>query len=681
LQKPLLALNHLLLYKPLQKYMRHYLTYALMCIWSLLSAQVPSRGSQDTSEVRNQDSVSLSDLRLLAEPDDTTVFSYYLLSDLGRPIIAADTLADDAWRLFDPVRSANGFDQGNLGNSGSAARPLWFLVKPRLGFDLGYHAFDLYKALPDSIRFVKNERSFTDITYYQGRSQSESALKARFGRTFQRGANLVIEYKNINHKGQYLYQQAKHNALQFGLWYPFSSRYTGVVTYGRNTHEQEENGGIVSDTLFGQGPLSGPLNLPIRLSKQVGGTRYSDQTLRYVQILQLVGKADKTGLQLRHSAEYQNANYKFNYKLPNGSDSLIYPLFMVEGRGLRNFAHTRRVTNQIGTALKLNSMQAGRFENQLDIGLQHDYIWLNQEPDTSVRQQIFAKGALFSQFSERFQLTADAALGLVSTLGEYQLKFYSRLDLGKIGNLDFHLLNQRVQPFKIHERMDVSFKPIWNQDLQKPIETSLNASYQLPVIGLKAGVGLHQINGFIYHDTLGHARQTNAPVQVVQFSLRQIVHFRPFFFEYNFGLQESNVTDLIHLPTWMAKGSLTYRGYLFKKNALMHMGVSARINSPTQYDSWLPITGQFYLQNEVTSASVLWIDAYLDMKVKRFRTFFSYENLSGLWQKSLFYQTAYYPQHPGQIRFGIGWLFSDTNIKTDTSTSSPTGSGQGRRPF
>lgn len=199
--------------------------------------------------------------------------------------------------------------------------------------------------------------------------------------------------------------------------------------------------------------------------------------------------------------------------------------------------------------------------------------------------------------------------------------------------------------------------------------------------GLSATGSTHQINGFIYYDTIGFPQQTLAPVQVFQLSLREILHYRRFYLDNLIGVQRPNNTDILHLPVWMAKSSLTYRGYAFKRNALLDAGVLARINSATNWDAWQPVTSQFQLQSNRAYASRLWVDVFFAMKVKRFRAFFSYENLPGLWQSKLVYTTDYYPQHAGQIRFGIGWRFSDANSgKADTSGVLP-GATQSTRPF
>jgi Putative porin len=635
----------------------------------------------DSTAVPVRDSaVSLSSLRELAIPDDTTVFSYYLLGDLTKSIVSIDTLADDAWRMFDPARPTYGFDYGTTGNTGAAARPLWFHIAPRQGYDAGHHAFDIYKVNPDSLWFVRNERSFTNITYYQGQSQNESALKAKFGRTFAGGTNLAIEYKNINHKGQYQYQQVKHNALQFGLWVPMGSRYTGVLTYGRNTHEQEENGGIPVDTSFGSGQFAGPLNLPTGFEARNAGTRHADQTLQYVQKMQLAGKSNRSVLDLMHRVRYVNATYKFSFSKPDMLAQALFPVYIFDERGARSFLRNRLISNYFGTGFNLKSKQ-NTFTSRLDIGAEHTFIRLNQEPESATRQQVFAIAKLSTQLLGRVNLDANGALGLVGSIGEYRVGANGSLDLGKVGGLYFKLLNQRTQPMVLHQKTVVSFQTIWEQSLNKPIESSLAAGYQLPFFGLSAEVATHQSIGFIYYDTAGFARQARDPLSVFQLRLRQIFHLRTFYLDYHIGLQAPSQGAILHIPARMAKATLSYRGYAFKRNALLNTGVSVRINSATAYDQWQPATGQFFLQNQKEYASYPWIDVFFDMKVKKFRAFIAYENIQSQWKQKLMYQTAYAPYAAGQIRLGIGWRFSDENLNTGQASSRAGGSapGQGTR--
>jgi hypothetical protein len=635
-----------------------------------------------TGVTRADSTISLSQVREFAILEDTTVFSYYLLGDLANSTVSSDTLADDAWRMFDPARPAHHFDYGTTGNAGSAARPLWFRVAPRQGYDNGHHVFDIYKVNPDSLWFVRNERAFTNITYYQGPSQNESALRAKFSRTFAGGANLAIEYKNINHKGQYQYQQVKHNALQFGLWLPVGTRYNGVLTYGRNTHEQEENGGIPIDTSFGTGRFAGPLNLPTGFSLRNAGTRHADQTLQYIQKLQLAGKADRSGLDLMHQVRYLNGTYKFSFAKPDTTAVALFPTFLFDERGARSFLRNQLVTNYFGAGFNLKSKQK-TFATRLDAGLEHSFIKLRQEPEVATRQQVFATSTLSTQLSNKFSLEATGALGLVGSIGEYRLEAKSALGLSKLGSVYFQLLNQRTQPMVLHQKTVVTFKTMWAQSLNKPIESSLMAGYQLPFLGLSAEVATHQSIGYIYYDTTGFARQAADPLQVFQLRLRQILHYRTIYLDYHIGLQAPSQGTILHIPKRMGKASLTYRGYAFKRAALLHTGVMVRMNSATEYDQWQPVTGQFFLQNQKTYAAYPWLDVFLNFKVKKFRAFFAYENLQSLWKQELMYQTAFAPSAVGQIRLGLGWRFSDENLKgTQSNTPSRgTAPGQGRRPF
>jgi hypothetical protein len=661
-----------------------FCTLALLCVQIVLPAQ-DTPFDTTTVSPRPDSSVSLSDLRLFATPEDTTVFSYYLIGDLTTAHISADTLADDHWRWVDPSRRANHFDHATLGNLGSAARPLWFQNRPRQGFDVGHHVFDLYKVYPDSLRFVRNERSFTDVTYYQGGGQNESALKARFGRTFAGGLNMALEYKNINHEGSYQYQRAKHNAIQFGFWLPMGKRYEAVLTYGRNTHEQEENGGIPNDSLFGTGPFAGPLNLLTAFEKRTAGTRHADQCLRYYHTYQLAGRSGKTGLQLSHLAQYQNATYKFSFIAPTSKDSLVFPVYFSDKRGVRNFIHTRLITNEFGLNFTLKSKKDDALATGLFAGVEHRLIRLNQEPENGVRQQMFAVSRLQTQIAKRVLVDANGAFGLLYALGEYRIAGTGALDLSKLGSFKFNLLNQRTQATIIQAKTIVTFDTLWARQFTKPIESSLSAVYTLPFAGLESEAASHLTTGLIYFDTLGFARQHTVPVQVFQLRLRQILHYRSIYLDYHIGLQSTAQSEVLRLPNWMAKGSLTYRGWAFKRHALLYTGVSARVNSPVKYDQWLPVTGQFILQDQREFATYPWLDLFFDMKVKRFRAFFSYENLAALWQNKLHYQTAFMPWAPGQVRVGIGWRFSDPNISTPANSGTqgvPPASGrQNARPF
>jgi len=440
-----------------------------------------------------------------------------------RSLPSSDTLPDSDYRMYDPARKQE-IDWGTQGNLGSAARPLLFKVQPIRGFSTGVSAFDLYRLRPEQLGFYRSVSTFSDATFSQGRNQFETNLNARFARTFGDGVNLSLEYRTLNNLGQYRYQRDKHNALSMGLWVPIGQRYEGFLIFTRNVIRQQDNGGIVTDTLFGTGQFSGPIAAEVRLPRQLASTRLDDQVLQLTQHLKLLGKGTtgKRTLRASHTFEWGQHKYKFANQGSGvngiGADSDFFePVFLVDLRGLRHFVRVNQIDNTF-TLNTFKTKEKGRPSDLLAVGLAHSYFKVNQEPQKFNLSNLFLTGTVSITPSERFAFNANAALGLLDNIGEYQLQGDLVLGLGKAGQLRAGLLSQIRPPGLLFDQLFVSKRQIWDNDFVKPIENTISATYALPLIGFEVTGRAHLLNNYLYFDQNAVAAQTTAPCRSTNLS-------------------------------------------------------------------------------------------------------------------------------------------------------------------
>jgi len=625
-------------------------------------------------------------------PPDTFPFFYSFPDNHEYAYPADDTLPDNDFRMYDPARRQV-MDWGTLGNVGSSARPLFFQTREQLGFHSGHHAFDLYQLRPTDLQFYRNSRSFTDLFFSQGRIQNDNTLRAKFSRTFSGGLNFSIRYRTFNHLGQYRYQAAKHSALVLGVWYPVSTRYEFFLIYTSNASKQQENGGIAQGAVVGEGEFSGPINAEVRLPDQQALTRHANSSLYLSHHLKFVGDSasGKRVLRASHTAEWGSQTFKFSDPgtkpdLSLGPDSLFFDTFFVDRRGIRTFFELDRLDNNF-TLNTFKSKKEGRPSDKLALGLAHSLLVLRQEPLTdSTFSNLFLTGDLALTPSERFSFTASGKLGVLANLGEYQLKGDLKVSLGKAGELRASLLSQRYPPGLLHQRLFVSQRLLWNNNFEKPVETTLSATYALPALGLELTGKTHLLNNYLYYDQRGLAAQTGSPLQVAQLLLRGNFRLGRFRLDNTMALQRFNRSDVVRLPEWFAKNSLYYSGYVFGRKMLLDIGVDFRMNADFIPEGYQPVTAQFHLQDSLGATSYPWIDVFAAIKVDAFRFFVRYENFGTVWDsQTLFFQTARYPQPLGALRLGIGWRFLDDNREqpaTGTTPVTPDGrigpSGRGR---
>ena len=572
-----------------------------------------------------------------------------------------DTLPNHDFSLGDPSRKQPYFDYANLGNIGTAAQPLWYRATPRLGFDVGSHVFDIYKLSGSQLRFYRHTRTMSDVSYVNGRLQTEGIMNVRYSRTFSDKINFSFEYRNINHLGQYEFQRTKHNAISFGLWIPRGTHYDAFLTYTRNTHQQEENGGVPYGTEVGEGAFTGAINLPIRLANQTANTRHSGWELQLYQYLRLLGKENGRNLRLEHTFTWNKNDYKFYDRLSENTsagDSSVYGRFYTEARGLRHFLEAKQIQNTFSIAT-LRAKDKLYSKDYFAAGILHNYTQLYQEPQQNNFHQLFLTGEAALHPSNAFDLKATGALGLLKNIGEYRVQAQAKVSLARFGALHLRLLNQRMPATALQQQVFISGQSVWQNNFDKIFETSLAAGYGLPKLGLEIEASAHLVNNYIWYDSTGLPRQSGSALQINQLYLQEQLKWRWLRCNIGFGLQNNNNTDVIQLPEWLAKATIYYENRLFKKNLLLHAGVDVRTNSAFYAGGYQPAIWQYTYQNQRKYETYPWMDVFISFKVSNFRAFFRYENLSTIWDNKLNYYTDYYPQALGQLRLGIGWRFSD----------------------
>ncbi|MEO6759485.1 MAG: putative porin, partial [Saprospiraceae bacterium] len=372
--------------------------------------------------------------------------------------------------------------------------------------------------------------------------------------------------------------------------------------------------------------------------------------------------------------------YKF-YDQGLAGDTTFFANFLTDRRGLRHFIDLDRLDNSL-TLATFKEKQPGRPSDVLAVGVAHSYIHLRQEPRDSSFSNLFLTGRLAITPSDRFAFVAQGALGVLSNLGEYQLQGNLTLGLGRVGVLRGSLFSQRYPPGLLYQQLYVSKRPVWQNNWQKPVATTLSGSYALPLVGFEVTARTHLVTNYLYYDQNSRPAQFTASIQVAQLLVTENLHLGGFHFDNTVALQQSNrLGEELRLPQWFSRNSLYFAGKLFKKNLYLTLGADFRTNSEFRPDGYQPLTWQFHLQDTFSQKPYPALDVFAAFKIRTFRFFFRYENLVTLWDKTqVYYQTANHPQPFGAIRLGISWRFMDSNLPEPSATGVPSGVGGSSPP-
>jgi len=657
-------------------------TFLFLCSATLLFAQFPAQGPGATGNTYGlnvqrpnpQDSIQEEVKR-----DTFGVYRFFAKNPFHENKFA-DTLITDYLYQHDPARQRQ-WDYMHLGISGSAAQPIVYQPLLRRGFDLGWHQYDLYLKTADDIPIYRHQTAFTNVGFNQVGDQNNSFFNLQFSSNFGKGFTATIDYQRISQRGTstlFTQQSLRNTTFGANFWFKGQSgRYNAYLTFVNNKLERRENGGLVNETLTLEGNLATPAQAEVFLES--ARSRYQHGELQFAQYFQLnrLSKKDTSNrdtlplvavkgkqiYQVAHSISYQNIFSRYNDE-DTELLSTYYRNFNTDTRGIRNFVGHQKIENQFRLlTYKSQGPLVGRERREaglLELGLVHAYHRIELEAKDSSLNEVFAIGRWDLQPLPLLDLRLNAKLGLLGNIGDYQASGEVDFKLGKLGHLTGKATNQLYSPNLLQREFWVTQQRVWNNDFKKTLESNLQASLNIERFQVEVGAAYHLINNLIYYDTIGYARQSGKPVSILQLFIKKNFVLWRFHLDNQVILQEAS-EDVVRLPQLFGKHSLYFEGRLFRV-LNTRIGVDVRYQSAYRADYYLPLTGQFQLEDRRTVGFYPAADAFAAFHITKFRAFFKLENITRFIypQDQLFYQTSFYPMPPSSgFRLGIRWLFLD----------------------
>lgn len=582
---------------------------------------------------------------------DTIPIAFYYQDNPYQVQVYGDTMLDSGFHQYDILRKQP-FEWLNLGNVGSAARPVFFDPLRPWGLDMGFHQYDGYFYSIDSLRFYKMGRALTD-TYFSFRGQENAVFSAQFARQFDDGFQFSLNYRKINQFGQFLFQTAKISSLATGVQYVHpKKRYTAYLSLGVNTAQNKENGGLATDTLFFDAAFSSAETQPIRLIQ--AQTLHRNIEYRFLHSYK-IGHLTGSFLELSHKMWRSKHHYKF-YDNSESIDSSYYEGFLTDGRGIRQFMSTKEFGNEVDLAFR------GHQNNQIvawlpTMGLSVVHYEIDEEvtQDNSTHINVVSHWNVQKSI---FDLSARAVLGLVGQSGDYLLNGKLGINTKKVGQWALMAEFQSVSPSLLAQKSYISQVPIWENSFKKEFVNRLGAQYELPSFDLAVGGYFSLMTNHVYYDQQAMVAQETKTIPLAQLFVRKAINFRGFHLLNNWLFQQSN-EELIRRPKLYAHEQLYWEGMVLKKALHLKTGVDWRFFSEWKPAAYQPAIGQFYLQDDFLAPNMSGVDLFASFKVSSFRYFAKMENLNYYWDKRVFYLTKDYPQFKPNFRMGIAWRFRD----------------------
>ncbi len=573
-----------------------------------------------------------------------------------------------------------------LGNNGAAATSLIYQPFNKIGFDEGFHAFDIYKYTVEGTKFYKTNRPFTSLSY-QLATGKEQMLKATHTQNPRQNLNWGFDYKLINAPGLFITQNTNHKSYQvFANYQGNKKRYNMWMSLTGNNIRASENGGVENVDYLSDPNRRDRFSVPVNLGNSAAyrnnpfvttvltGNQYKDFNFFLRQSYDL-GKRDSIAindstteylfypkLRLQYSFTGSRNSYRF---IDVGPDSSRYANWY--GLTLGNSADTFSVfenwkifKNDLSLIQYPDTKNTAQFF-LAGISLQH--IEGDLSADTIHLRNLFIHGEYRNRTrNKKWDMLLKGEIYLSGyNDGDYSVyATLSRYLNRKLGNINLFFSNVSRSPsFIFDERSSFNFGN--TTDFKKENITSFGAQSSNSFINLS--FKNHLIVNYSYFKNYYQHTQDLSPIDVVQFSASKKIKLTKKLNWYaEATVQQVDQAAPIRVPLLFTRNRFAFEG-VFYKNLNLSTGLEFRYFTPYKAYSYSPVIGQFIPQDTLVIKNLPDVTAFLDFRIKGFSAFIRAENLNTLSFNYGFgfmnnnFSAPLYPTQGLMIRFGIRWWF------------------------
>jgi hypothetical protein len=596
---------------------------------------------------------------------------------------------DTVFSLFHRNKLADKYSPVNatLGNYGLPFYQLDFFDRITSPDEYLYRYYYPLMHLPDKTIFMNTQSPYTELDWSFGgpRQTAEQTFRVMHSQNVNRFFNFGLIYDIVFSLGQYNYQRSEDKAFTLFSSYT-GKRYNVYFSAGLNNFTSYFNGGITdkselsqSDTRDIQVNLGG-LNAAEGILKNrnvlfvqrytIGGS--PDSQLKSKEQVKKAGFPGLSGT-FSHVLLFENnkRNYKDNY--PAGE---FYDSTYISTDQTNDSLYSRRLSNTIRFDFKTDETRKFRLGG--GVGIKNELYRYSQiipthdtllaDTATWNRSNNSLVGKLFNNIGNKFGWTATGELYLTGyRAGDFNLdgrisKFFD-WKKGRAAWLITGSMANRRPSFWFQQWGGNNFE--WNINLDKEFRLDVGTEFSYPGRKMDVKFNYSIINNYTDFDTAAMPSQYSGALSVAALKVSKEMRAWKFHLATDLILQKSSNTEILDLPLITLR-SAGYFEHLFrfpKTGGKLNTQLGAEVIYNTAYHAYafMPATGVFYRQEKVTEGDYPYINAFINIKLKRTRIFVMLDHLNyGLMNakiKDNYFMVPDYPMNIRMLRYGIAWTF------------------------
>jgi len=595
---------------------------------------------------------------------------------------------------------------GNLGSPGISNN--FFRREPSEFFFLQH--FLPYLNMPVDQVYFNTKKPFSEFAYSMGggRTQQEQVLKFLHTQNINPKFNAGIKLDLYSSDGQYSYQKASDISFLFFTSYQ-GNRYSIFGHAGMNNIKMKENGGIQTDSDLEEKLTQ---DIPTRLDAfNSASTQMKNKNLFIAQYF-TIGKfksstsADSSNIAVvgdqegKHWAKLVHVlQYSTNHKLYADLDpnTGFYRNIYIDSTNTFDSVYFRSFNNSL--ALNLQSNPDGNFHLGFSVGIENELNRYSYDitPVYTVNYEP-AGEYVFPDFTAVLYLNDSTAkrrsnenISNTALFGRVVNDLGEKLGWEANGRLYFQgykagNLNINGQLFKYFDTKKGTSQIIlhgqfrnekptywlnhfssnnfsWENDLDFENDIRVGGFYKHPVRMFLLSAELSILSNKVYFDSLALPAQESTSFMVFSAMVQKDFSLWKFKFDNKLNFQYTGNSYVLPLPLFSFRNS-TYLEHNFifawtNGELLTQLGFDLYYHTAFYAHAYMPSTGRFYSQTEKNVGNYPFIDAFLNLNVKRTRIFLKFEHVTSGMIAYDFFTALHYPMNQRVFRFGFSWLFHD----------------------
>jgi hypothetical protein len=598
---------------------------------------------------------------------DSVFVSYFSLNEQGAYTRYALSKPLNQFQEYDVTKQNNQFF-ATLGNPGTAVSPLQFSLKPNPNFRFRTDVFEPYKLKDDSIKIYISDSPYSHLKYYLG-AVKEQKLDAVFSQRIGSGIYLGLNARFANAPGLYLRQRAYNAGATFyaAFLYP-TQRYGAVITYRTDRAVNYENGGLSDASYFTNNRESNRKVIPVNLSQAMNrGKNTGFVVQQFFNILKptVVRKIDTTTMLVPRKFDAGRFVYTFRYSKTgnsyedNSPPTGFYPSYFSDTVPVFDSVLYTHFENCLVYSNEVPDTLGKSFPLQYSFGVRFQTDKLHQNNSLNeVFHQTVPFGMLKGIIKRKTFFKASAFLVLGGYKGgDYSLDGSFYQFFGKQNHKAYFNVSKGISHPEYY--FSTYYTNYFNWENTFGTQDYTKGEFGVIHKGFDLNASYTRMTNYVYLDQNVTPHQYADALTVLSGHVSKEIRLRNWITTFYAAAQQIAPDTILQLPAVIGKLTLCYDVVLFKKALHAQIGISGTYQSEWYQDAYMPALRAFYLQKRYVSGNYPYLDAFVNLNIKRARLFIKYEHFNAGLMNYNYMMVADYPQADAALKFGISWMFFD----------------------